>query len=251
MAFSPDSQWLAFMGPNEFTYMRDEQIYAVPVAGGSPRPLIENFGGDVNGFFWSKDGKAVFFVAGVGVNQQLFSVPASGGPAKQLTSVTGTVSPLRGEELSPDTPSDLLVFTVNSPSAPADLYVARLGDIESGSSGPDRWKRITNINPQTQRFELDELRRKIQDANRRRLFQAGLRRYHHWCRLPDSAWDRRSGQIGNDGMECWRPLVQLDSDAYRSIQSHLVGSRSRQLGFYVCSDRSTAASRVLFQGKAV
>ena len=156
MAFSPDSQWLAFMGPNEFTYMRDEQIYAVPVAGGSPRPLIENFGGDVNGFFWSKDGKAVFFVAGVGVNQQLFSVPASGGPAKQLTSVTGTVSPLRGEELSPDTPSDLLVFTVNSPSAPADLYVARLGDIESGSSGPDRWKRITNINPQTQRFELGQ-----------------------------------------------------------------------------------------------
>src|SRR5436853_1468241 len=128
------------------------------------------------------------------------------------------------------------------------LYEQLLGKLWSLCSRVRR-QRICRLSTELSR--LDELRRKIQDGNRRRLFQAGLRRYHHWCRLPDSAWDRRSGQIGNDGMECWRPLVQLDSDAYRSIQSHLVGSRSRQLGFYVCSDRSTAASRVLFQGKAV
>ena len=61
-------------------------IGVVPAAGGPARVLVgENEPYDVDRAMWSKDGKSIYFVANLGVHEELFLVPAAGGKPRQLT----------------------------------------------------------------------------------------------------------------------------------------------------------------------
>ncbi|HEX5736029.1 MAG TPA: PDZ domain-containing protein [Blastocatellia bacterium] len=75
--FSPDGQWIAFMGE----YDGNLDIYVVPAAGGTPRRLTYHPGNDIlQG--WTPDGKQVFFSSGrtsdSGRTAQLFTMPIDG-----------------------------------------------------------------------------------------------------------------------------------------------------------------------------
>jgi dipeptidyl aminopeptidase/acylaminoacyl peptidase len=142
--FSPDSRSLAFTAPEGFTYMRNLQIYVVPVSGGVPTGLVKDFDNDARSFFWSPDSQEIYFESGVGVNHQLFMVEASGGKPKQLTNLNGVVVPMVKESEA----RQMVLLSYTDPESPPDLYVARLGQLSS------HWKRITQLNPQVKQLEL-------------------------------------------------------------------------------------------------
>ena len=91
--FSPDGEWIAFMGQ----YDGDEQVYVVPTAGGAPKqltfypargPLPQRWGYDNQVYGWSPDGSAVLFRSmryGYDLSgTRLFLAPVAGGLAKPL-----------------------------------------------------------------------------------------------------------------------------------------------------------------------
>jgi tricorn protease len=104
--FSPDGQWIAFTGQ----YDGDEQVYIVPVTGGSPKqltyypakgPFAPRWGFDNQVYDWSRDGSSIVFRAmryGYDLSDtRLFKVPVEGGLAQPLP------MPISGSgDLSPD-----------------------------------------------------------------------------------------------------------------------------------------------------
>ena len=103
--FSPDGQHVAFTGQ----YDGDEQVYVVPVTGGSPRqltfypalgPLPPRWGYDNQVYGWSPDGASVLFRSARDgfdlTDTRLYTVPVAGGmpePLPMPVSGAGDFSP--------------------------------------------------------------------------------------------------------------------------------------------------------------
>ncbi len=74
-AFSPDGQRLAFV---RSTVERVQDVYVVPVHGGTPRRLTHD-GADISGLDWTADGERIIFASNREGASKLWSVPAEGG----------------------------------------------------------------------------------------------------------------------------------------------------------------------------
>ena len=62
------------------------RLFVAPAGGGAARVVVgENEPIDVDRAIWSKDGKSIYFLANLGVHEELFVVPAAGGKPRQLT----------------------------------------------------------------------------------------------------------------------------------------------------------------------
>jgi dipeptidyl aminopeptidase/acylaminoacyl peptidase len=146
IAFSPDSQQIAFSSSEGFTFMRNSQIYVVSVSGGEAKPVVKNFDGDPSGFDWSSDGKDILFSAGMGVNQNLYSVSATGGTPKRLTDITGVA----GFSFDEDAEGDIVLINFSDPSTPSNIYAASKKSVSDRAS----WKKLTDVNSQVSGFEL-------------------------------------------------------------------------------------------------
>lgn len=144
--FSPDSQHLAFSAPVGFTFMRNSQVYVAPVTGGEAKSLARDFDADVSGFAWSSDSKEILFSSGIGVNQNLYSIPATGGTPKRLTDLVGVAS----FSFDDDAQGDTVLINFSDPSSPPNLYASSKSKISDRAS----WKKLTDVNSQVQGFEL-------------------------------------------------------------------------------------------------
>jgi dipeptidyl aminopeptidase/acylaminoacyl peptidase len=85
---SPDgSQVLFIAGANaRFETYYNGRLFLETASGGSTRVLVgENEPYDVDRAMWSKDGQSIYFLANLGVHEELFVVPAAGGKPRQLT----------------------------------------------------------------------------------------------------------------------------------------------------------------------
>jgi dipeptidyl aminopeptidase/acylaminoacyl peptidase len=85
---SPDNTQVAFVsGSNaKFDSYYNGRLFIVPAAGGTPRPIVgESEPIAVDRALWSHDGKSIYFLANLGVHEEVFVVPATGGTPKQLT----------------------------------------------------------------------------------------------------------------------------------------------------------------------
>lgn len=144
MSFSPDSRWLAFTAPDEFTYMRNTRIYVTAVDGGPVKKLGNEFDNNISFGFWSPDSKTIYFNDQVGTTTNLY----------RLTTATNRVEPVTREQglvmTSRDEDTDVMLVSYSDPYSPADLYATTLDGIESRA----RWTRVTRINPQVERFAL-------------------------------------------------------------------------------------------------
>jgi dipeptidyl aminopeptidase/acylaminoacyl peptidase len=87
-ALSPDhTQVLFTSGSNaRFDTYYNSRLFVVPADGGAARVLV----GDadplaVDRAAWSKDGASIYFLANLGVHEELFTVAASGGKPRQIT----------------------------------------------------------------------------------------------------------------------------------------------------------------------
>ncbi len=88
-AISPDSANVLFIsGSNaKFETYYNGRLFVAPAAGGAARVVIgENEPIAVDRAIWSKDGKSIYFLANLGVHEELFVVPAAGGKPRQITS---------------------------------------------------------------------------------------------------------------------------------------------------------------------
>jgi dipeptidyl aminopeptidase/acylaminoacyl peptidase len=126
IALSRDGKWVA--------YGLDEQVFVVPFAGGEPR-AVTAAGSSASGPYWSKDGRALYFLSDRSGTSQLWRLPlGSFGEAEQVTKLDQGVE---GIQFSPDESRLLLRFTDTQLQAPApDEKPDGEGDEEAAAKKP-------------------------------------------------------------------------------------------------------------------
>lgn len=85
---SPDGSMVLFLSQanDRFEIYYNANLFVVPVAGGAARELTGDIGHELTDAVWSRDGRAIYAVANMGVHSQILEIPAEGGAAKALTS---------------------------------------------------------------------------------------------------------------------------------------------------------------------
>jgi dipeptidyl aminopeptidase/acylaminoacyl peptidase len=121
---SPDDSTVIFVsGSNaKFESYYNGRLFTVPAAGGTPRPIVgEHEPLAVDRAMWSKDGKSIYFLANLGVHEELFVVPASGGTPKQLTDGKHAITDwsLR---------NDRIAMLIGDATHGAELYTMKVGE---------------------------------------------------------------------------------------------------------------------------
>jgi len=146
LSFSPDSSMIAFSASDDATYFRNQKLYVRPVAGGEWRKLGADFDYDISAGFWSKDGKTIYFNAGIRATNQLCSVSLDNGKVTQLTREQAAMN------VTHDADNGVITINYSDPVTPANVYTASLEQLPNRSA----WKRLTDTNPQIQQIALGE-----------------------------------------------------------------------------------------------
>ncbi len=123
-AVSPDSSQVLFVsGANAaFETYYNGRLFVVPAGGGTARVVIgETEPYAVDRAFWSKDGKSIYFLANLGVHEELFVVAAGGGKPRQLTDGKHNVSNV-------STSGDRLAFTISDSTSGGEVWTLNASD---------------------------------------------------------------------------------------------------------------------------
>lgn len=85
---SPDGSMVLFLSQanDRFEIYYNANLFVVPASGGAARELTGDIGHELTDAVWSRDGRAIYAVANMGVHSQILEIPAAGGAAKALTS---------------------------------------------------------------------------------------------------------------------------------------------------------------------
>lgn len=86
-----DSSVVAHVDSNAGHWVQDQQLYTVPVSGGTPKQLT--FGSDVSGPHWSPDGRHIAFLRRHNNKIRLHILPMGGGEARIVD--TGKLEPIQ------------------------------------------------------------------------------------------------------------------------------------------------------------
>jgi dipeptidyl aminopeptidase/acylaminoacyl peptidase len=82
---SPDGRYLAYRATRRPYYESDRyELMVMELPSGEPKSLTAGFDRSVGSFFWSHDGKALYFVAEDMANIDLFKVAAAGGKVTRI-----------------------------------------------------------------------------------------------------------------------------------------------------------------------
>jgi dipeptidyl aminopeptidase/acylaminoacyl peptidase len=123
-SLSPDDAQVLFLaGANaRFEDYYNGRLFIAPAAGGAARVLVgETDPYDVDRAFWSADGKSIFFLANLGVHEELFVVPVTGGKPRQLTNGKHTIGSLSRL-------GDRFAFTISDSTSAGDVWVMTASD---------------------------------------------------------------------------------------------------------------------------
>ncbi len=100
------------------------RLFVAPAGGGAARAVVgETEPIDVDRAIWSKDGKSIYFLANLGVHEELFVVPASGGKPRQITNGKHSLS-----GLSLADGSDIFTFIAANSHSGGDVWTMAAGD---------------------------------------------------------------------------------------------------------------------------
>ena len=114
---SPDGKWLAYVAMARPTYEADRQVIQLRnLANGEVRALTQAWDRSVESLTWSKDGKSLYVTAEDVGDTPAFSVSVATGKPTRLTG-DGAAGTLLA------TPKGY-IYTLNSLTAPSDLYAA-------------------------------------------------------------------------------------------------------------------------------
>jgi dipeptidyl aminopeptidase/acylaminoacyl peptidase len=132
---SPDNSQVLFLSQADakFETYHNAKVFIAPAAGGDSRVLMPDLPYEVEKASWSKDGKAIFFLANMGVHTELFSVSVASPKPEQLTTGEHTIA---GWTMS--TAANQHIFTQSEPMSPAEIWVSSV----SGGGAP---KKVTSV----------------------------------------------------------------------------------------------------------
>lgn len=151
LSFSPDSQSVAFSGPDDLqTYgMSNGRVYVRAVAErGKPfRKLGETFDGDVSVGFWAKDGSTIYFNEGIRATNQMVALDVRRNTVRPLTEEKASV----GIEQDPD--SGVLLINYADGTTPPTVFTV---DAVADASTRSTWRQLTDPNPQVRGFALGQ-----------------------------------------------------------------------------------------------
>jgi dipeptidyl aminopeptidase/acylaminoacyl peptidase len=137
--WSPDGRFLAVASkPQAGNTQWYDKLYLFPVAGGSPRVLLQNFDLDFGAPTWSPDGKLIYWSTGQGTRTALFGVDIATGE------LTTTRAPMPGVSANYQLSADgtTWVFTRSHGTDNSDLWAVRREG--NGYGAPVR---LTRANP--------------------------------------------------------------------------------------------------------
>ena len=123
-SLSPDDAQVLFLaGANaRFEDYYNGRLFVAPASGGAARVLVgETDPYDVDRAFWSADGKSIFFLANLGVHEELFVVPVTGGKPRQLTNGKHAIGSLSRI-------GDRFAFTIGDSTSAGDVWVMAASD---------------------------------------------------------------------------------------------------------------------------
>jgi dipeptidyl aminopeptidase/acylaminoacyl peptidase len=123
-AISPDNANVLFIsGSNaRFETYYNGRLFVAPAGGGAARVVVgETEPIDVDRAVWSKDGRSIYFLANLGVHEELFVVPAAGGKPRQITDGKHNIGALSGD-------GDALALTISHSTSAGDIFTMRAGD---------------------------------------------------------------------------------------------------------------------------
>lgn len=134
-ALSPDNAQVLFTSGSNAkleTYYNG-RLFVAPATGGAAHVVVgEKEPYDVDNAAWSPDGKSIYFLANLGVHEELFVVPAMGGTPKQLTNGKHNVSGMSQA-------GSRFAFTVSDSTTAGEVYV-----IDATASAPTL-TRVTHV----------------------------------------------------------------------------------------------------------
>lgn len=119
--FSPDGRTIAFVSGGREGWLREHQIYLVPVSGGTPRLISSDYARTPQSLEWSEDGKVLWFDGPWDSTSQLFRLNADGSSFTNVSKVEGVI-----EESDVDTRRGRAVFVYETPTAPPEIYATDL-----------------------------------------------------------------------------------------------------------------------------
>jgi dipeptidyl aminopeptidase/acylaminoacyl peptidase len=130
--YSPDGSMIAFRAQTRAGYESDRwRLMVQERKTGKTRTLTESFDRHVDEIAWSPDAKTIYFTAGDGTANPLFSVPAAGGTPRKLADGHLT-------QLSVAADGRRAVMALDSLTHPAEIVAV---DLASGATA-----RLTNVN---------------------------------------------------------------------------------------------------------
>jgi dipeptidyl aminopeptidase/acylaminoacyl peptidase len=121
---SPDNSQVLFISQAnaKFDIYYNGRLFLVPAGGGAARAIVgENEPLDVDRAVWSRDGKSIYMLVNLGVHEELFVVPASGGKPKQVTDGRHNIGALT-------TAADRLAFTISGSTSGGEINVMGTGE---------------------------------------------------------------------------------------------------------------------------
>ena len=135
-AWSPDGSQLAYLSNDRRQSSgAHNTIKVVASTGGTPRAVLQGFEYSAGRMSWSPDARTIYFATGTRTESHVFSVPAAGGPATQITK-----GPTVDQTFDLSADGRRLVFIREDAHAAGDLWISNV----DGSGAV----RMTQQNPQ-------------------------------------------------------------------------------------------------------
>ena len=134
-SLSPDNSQVLFLSQadQKFETYFNRKVFVASVSGGDAKVLMPQLPYEVDKASWSKDGKAIFFLANMGVHTELFKVAVMNPKPEQLTSGKHT---LAGWTMS--TTANEHIYTSSEMTSPGEVWI-------SGVDGSSPSKKVTAV----------------------------------------------------------------------------------------------------------
>lgn len=117
---SPDGEWVAYLSTgSRIEPVGLNDVYLVPLAGGTPRKLAETPDRSPGILAWAGDGQAIYVQEAVETARQLLALPVNGDAPAQVTEGQGVHG-----GFSFDADASHMAFTFETPDTPWDVFIS-------------------------------------------------------------------------------------------------------------------------------
>jgi dipeptidyl aminopeptidase/acylaminoacyl peptidase len=127
---SPDNSQVLFVAETneKFEPYYNSNLFVMPLAGGTARPLLNDFQYAIDQASWAPDGKSIFAVANMGVHSEIFQIDLASRRAKQLTDGRHYIPP----SWSIVADAGKMVFQFDEPTRFGDVWTLAVPDERNG-----------------------------------------------------------------------------------------------------------------------